>query len=119
MARTVWLALICLIAVGVLFAVRTGIGSRVIPMGTASAADVATTPAIYDEPPLAKADRLTIRQFPVAPETTLRTIEVTPTPEPEIAKPAVSANARTESHEVTSWHWHVGSKVTKRTTVTR
>ena len=120
MARTVWLALICLVAVSVLFAVRTSIGARVIPMGTASLADAAaaTAPATDDAPPLAKADRLPFRRFPAAPsKTTVSTIENAPTPEAEKVRPKASASrSGIESQEVTSWHWHVGSKITKRTT---
>jgi hypothetical protein len=120
MTRTVWLAFICLVAVSALFAVRTGTGARVIPMGTASLPGATPSPSIYEEPPLAKADRLPIRQFLAAPERTVSTTEIAPTPELKIAKPAVSVSeSKTESHEVTSWHWHAGSKVTKRTTVTR
>jgi hypothetical protein len=118
MARTVWLALICLVAVSVLFAVRTSIGARVIPMGTASLADAAaaTAPAIDDAPPLAKADRLPFRRFPAAPsKTTVSTIANAPTPEAEKIGPKAGASGSgTKSEELTSWHWHVGSKITKR-----
>jgi hypothetical protein len=121
MARTDWLALICLVAVSVLFAVKTSIGARVIPAGTASLADAATAPAITEEPPLAKADRLPSRYFPATPsKTTLSTVGIMPTPEPEKAMPTASLSApRTENREVTSWHWHSGSKIIKRTTVVR
>jgi hypothetical protein len=121
MARTVWLALICLLAVGVLFAVRTGIGARVVPVGTASLADAATAPAIDEQPPPAKADKLPSRYFPATPsKTTVSTIEIAPTPEPEKARPTASLNGpKTENQEVTSWHWHAGSKIVKRTTVAR
>lgn len=120
MARTVWFAFICLLAVSVLLAVKTGIGARVIPLGTASLADAATASAIYEKPPLAKADRLHLRQFLATPDTTVSTIEITPTPEPEKATPKAGVNgSRAESQEVISWHWHAGSKITKRTTVLR
>jgi hypothetical protein len=120
MPRTFWLALICLLAVSVLFAVRTGLGTRLISVATASA-DAATASAINEEPPLAKADRLPSRYFLATPsKTTVSTIEVAPTPEPEKAGPTASVSGqRTENHEVTSWHWHVGSKIIKRTTVAR
>jgi len=89
-------------------------------MGTASLVDAAAESAIHEEPPLAKADRLPSRQFSAAPETTASTIEIAPTPEPEKAEPTASVRgSRTESHEVTSWHWHAGSKITKRTAVVR
>jgi hypothetical protein len=120
MPRTFWLALICLLAVSVLFAVRTGIGARLIPVATASLADAATASAIDEEPPLAKADRLPSRQFPAAPKKTVSTIETAPTLEPEKARPTASVSGpRTENREVTSWHWHVGSKIIKRTAVVR
>ena len=119
MARTVWLALICLVAVSVLFAVRTSIGARVIPAGTASLADAAaaTAPAIDDAPPLAKADRLPFRRFPAAPsKTTANTIENAPTPEAEKVRPKAGASeSGAEDQEVTSWHWHVGSNTTSIT----
>ena len=121
MARTVWLALICLLTVSVLFAVRMGIGARIIPVATASLADAVTVSATYEEPHLAKADRLPSSYFPATPsKTTVSTIEIAPTPEPEKARPTASVSGqRTENHEVTSWHRHVGSKITKRTTVVR
>jgi len=121
MPRTVWLALICLLAVSVLLAVRMGIGARLIPVATASTADAATASAIVEEPPLAKADRLPSRYFPSTPsKTTVSTIEIAPTPEPEKARPAASVSGQgTENHEVTSWHWHVGSTIVRRTTVGR
>jgi hypothetical protein len=102
-----------------LFAVRTGIGTRLIPVATVSLADAATVSAIHEEPPLAKADRLPSRYFPATPsKTTVSTIEIAPNPEPEKARPTASVSAqRTENHEVTSWHWHVASKIVKRTTV--
>ena len=117
MPRTVWLALICLLAVSVLFAVRTGI----IPVATASLADAATVSAIHEEPPLAKADRLPSRYIPATPSnTTVRTIEIGPTPEPEKPGPTAAVSGpKTKNQELTSWHWHVGSKITKRTTVVR
>jgi hypothetical protein len=116
MPRTFWLALICLLAVSVLFAVRTGIGARLIPVATASPADTAS--AIDEEPPLAKADRLPSRYFPATPsKASVSTIA--PTSEPEKARPAAGVSGpRIENHEVTSWHWHVGSKIIKRTTRT-
>ena len=119
MPRTFWLALICLLAVSVLFAVRTG--ARLIPVATASLADTATASAIDDEPPLAKADRLPSRYFPATPsKTTVSTIEIAPTRESEKPNPTAGVSGpKTENHEVTSWHWHDGSRIIKRTTVAR
>lgn len=120
MPRTFWLALTCLLAVSVLFAVRSGFGTRLIPVATASLADAGAS-AINEEPPLAKADRLPSRYFAATPsKTTASTIEIAPTPEPEKPSPTAGVSGpKTENHEVASWHWHVGSKITKRTTVVR
>jgi len=94
MPRTFWLALICLLAVSVLFAVRTGIGTRRISVATASA-DAATASAINEEPPLAKADRLPSRYFLATPsKTTVSTIDVALTPEPEKAGPTAGASGQ-------------------------
>jgi hypothetical protein len=92
-----------------------------VPVATASLADAATMSAIHEEPPLAKADRLPSRYIPATPsKTTVSTIEIAPTLEPEKARPTTSVSGpKTENHEVTSWHWHDGSKITKRTTVVR
>jgi hypothetical protein len=142
MARTVWVALICLITVSVLFAVRTGIVGRAIAMGTASLADVESAPAIHQEPPLAKADRLPLHQLPAAtpetvasppeavvsppetaspPEAATSPVEVASTPAPEKIRPPTASvrESKKESHEVSSWHWHAGAKITKRTTAVR
>jgi len=53
--RTVWLALICLIFLGVLFILRSNIGARPIHGETASPLAPSD---IGDRPPLAKSDRL-------------------------------------------------------------
>src|ERR1700743_901540 len=112
MNRTVWLAFICLAAVTVLFAVRTGIAARVKPAGTTSPADIGTPSGAYEAPPLAKADRLPIRQFPAPSATAVSPTEVAPVLAPKTT--ASVAESSKESHEIASWHWHVGSKITKR-----
>jgi hypothetical protein len=117
MARTVWLALICLIAVSVLFAVRTTTVVRYLPAATASIADVARAPTVQEAPPLAKADRLPFR-FPATPPATVSATEIATAPESEKVEPTTSVSEPAKpSHEVTSWHWHAGSKITKRITV--
>jgi hypothetical protein len=117
MARTVWLALTCLIAVTVLFAVRTTTVVRYLPAATASIADKARAPVVQEAPPLAKADRLPFR-FPATPPATVSATEIATTPDTEKLEPAASVSEPAKlTHEVTSWHWHAGSKITKRTTV--
>jgi hypothetical protein len=119
MARIVWRALVCLLAVSVLFALRTSIGARAVPVGTASLTDAATASAIDEKPPLAKADRLPSRYFPATPsKTTVSAIEIAPPREPAKVGPKTNVSgSATKDYEVTSWHWHVGSKITRRTKV--
>jgi hypothetical protein len=121
--RTVWLALICLISLGALFTLRSNIGAR--PVHGEAASVLASSPdlSVGNRPPLAKSDRLPSAYFdkPVAkPE---ETVQVSPAvPEPAITPKAnqpgdLSSQPTADTSEVTSWHWHVGSKITKRTTV--
>src|SRR5689334_14739361 len=105
MPRTIWLALVCLLLLSALFALRTSTGARTIAART----DAAPPSAIEDEPPLAKSDKLP----PLSPDradakASVTTVRIAPEP-PE-------AKAPPKGKEVTSWHWHVGSKITKRTT---
>jgi hypothetical protein len=119
----VQLALICLISLGVLVTLRSNIGAR--PMGGETTLVLALTPdlPIGDRSALAKSDRLPSVYFdkPVAkPEETVR---VSPAvPEPAITPRAnqrgdLPSQSTADASEVTTWHWHVGSKITKRTTV--
>jgi hypothetical protein len=115
MPRTIWLALICLLFMSALFALRTGTGA---PKNVPST-DAAPPSAVDHEPPLAKSDRLPSPDFDRADaKASVRTVKIAPTQPEEKSSPKTvdthdDASAR---KEVTSWHWHVGSKITKRTT---
>jgi hypothetical protein len=109
----------CLISLGVLFTLRSNIGARPVHGEKASVLPPSPGLAIDDRSPLAKSDRLPSAYFdkPVAkPDNTLGMLP--PVPDPTAnwlgdlpSQPTADAN------EVTTWHWHVGSKITKRTIV--
>jgi hypothetical protein len=114
--RTVWLALICLISLGVLFTLRSNTGARPVQGETVSVLPSPDLP-IDDRPPLAKSDRLPSAYFdkPVAkPDDTVRILPAVPDP---ANTPKAPSQPTADANEVTTWHWHVGSKITKRTTV--
>ena len=107
MSRTLWLGLICLLSISVLFVLRTSIGAKTIPAGTASLIDAAPPSETESVNSLAKANKLA---SPSINDTTERSIVSTTTINP--TKPAMEAPKAVS--EVTSWHWHEGSKITKR-----
>ena len=107
MSRTIWLGLICLLSMGVLFALRTNIRARTIPGGTASLTEAAPPSAIDDVQSLAKADRLA---SPSIKDTSGKLV-VNPI---KIVSTKSESDAPKEASEVTRWHWHEGSKITKR-----
>ena len=126
MPRTLWLAVICFALVSVLFALRGTIGAdatsaRKAPYQTKAAAP----PAEKENPPLGKGDRLpallpdgrqsavneAMRIVPPVPE------QQPATPRPPVPPKSVVRSPAPEAKEVTSWHWHAGSKITKRTAV--
>lgn len=121
--RTTWLALICLISLGVLVAVRSNIGARPVSGETtsvpASSADLPSDEA----PPLAKSDRFPSPYFDKSAVKPADTVQSPPTLAEAANMPDrkqagdVASQAKPEESEVRTWHWHTGSKVTRRTTV--
>ena len=122
MRRTAWLALICLIPLGGLFALRSNIGAHPIDGEAVAAAAALPDLKIDDRPPLAKADRLPSPYFDKATAKPAGTVKLVPAePDPVITPKTslagdVTPPARSGASEVTTWHWHAGSKITKRTT---
>jgi hypothetical protein len=115
MPRTIWLAILGLLFVSALFALRTSSGARTMVEGT----DAAPPSEIDDRPPLAKSDKLpSLDLDPTVAKASVTTVKIAPTQPVAKASPGkVEADhAGREAQEVTSWHWHVGSKITKRTT---
>lgn len=112
MPRTIWLAFVCLLLLGALFALRASIGARTI----AARADAAPPAAIEDGLPLAKSDRLPSLPLDRAEaKASVTTVKIAP--EAKASPGTVEAQqAAGQRKEVTSWHWHVGSRITKRTT---
>ena len=103
--RTVWLAVVCLVCVGALFALKTSFGSS--PKKTEASSFDTTVVIDRDQEPLAKAGRLDISYVQSLPEKiSVDTIKIVPM-KTEV-KPTEKAT------EVTSWHWHEGSKIIKR-----
>jgi hypothetical protein len=122
MRRTAWLALICLIALGGLFALRSNIGAH--PIHDEAVAGPGPSPhrMLDDRPPLAKADRLPSPYFDkiaAKPAGAVKPVPAEPdpviTPKPSVAGDVIPP-ATSGASEVTTWHWHAGSKITKRTT---
>jgi len=122
--RTVWLALICLISLGVLFILRNNIGARPARGETTSVLPPSADLPIKDkQPPLAKSDRLPSAYFDkpgARPDDTIRVLPAVP--DAAITPKAsqlgdLPPQSTADANEVTTWHWHAGSKITKRTTV--
>jgi hypothetical protein len=115
MPRTIWHAILCLLFVSALFALRTSSGARTMDGGT----DAALASAIDDRPPLAKSDRLpSLDLDPAEAKASVTTVRIAPTQPVAKASPGKveAGDAGRERQQVTSWHWHVGSGITKRTT---
>lgn len=106
MLRTVWLALVCLICLGALFALRTSFGSS--PMKVKPSSFEAAAGSEREQVPLAKADRLDLNYLRNAPEEI--SVDTINTSRPAPTAPEV----KLKDTEVTSWHWHEGSKTIKR-----
>lgn len=112
MQRLIWPALLCLVASGGLFAVRSVVRLTAV----VRAAPPAITANVINEatPPLAKGDRLPSRFFDkaaprtdsAAPRTIVDTVKIVP----------VNAPTQPEApkDDVVSWHWHEGSKIVRR-----
>jgi hypothetical protein len=122
MRRTAWLALICLIPLGGLFALRSNIGAH--PIRGETVALPGHSPE-ENRPPLAKSDRLASPYFDKAaakPAGVAGAVKPVPAqPDPVITPITslasdVAPAAGSGASEVTTWHWHAGSKITKRTT---
>jgi hypothetical protein len=122
-SRIFWLALICLISLAVFLALRSNIGARPVVGETASVLAASPDPPIDDRPPLAKSDRLPSPYFdkPAAkPAGTLENLPAVGDPAitPKESRPGdLPSQPTADVNEVTTWHWHAGSKITKRTTV--
>jgi hypothetical protein len=115
MPRTIWLALVCLLFLSALFALRTSIGARTISGST----DPAPPSAIDNGPPLEKSDKLPSLDLNRAEaKASVTTVKIAPAPREAkaSAKTSEANHAAGERKEVTSWHWHAGSKIVKRTT---
>jgi hypothetical protein len=95
MPRTIWLALVCLLLLSALFALRTSIEEDGLPLVKSD-----RLPA----PPLERAEA----------KASVTTVKIAPEPPEAKASPRTAASER---KEITSWHWRAGSKITKRTTV--
>ena len=124
MRRTAWLALICLIPLGGLFAL-SNIGAHPIRGETVALPARSPDLMIENRPPLAKSDRLASPYFdkadakPAGAGGAVKPVPAQPdpviTPKTSLAGD-VTPPARSGASEVTTWHWHAGSKITKRTT---
>ena len=83
---------------------------------TASVLTPLPDPLIDDGPPLRKSDRLPSPYFDKS------AAKMADTAVPEAASVPKQADdlvpqSKSEASEVTTWHWHAGSRITKRTTV--
>ena len=94
MIRTVWLAVICLISLGAMAAVRIGIAS----LARASVSDVVTPTELKSEQPLMKSDKLDVLKIEGVLTTTVTPIAILP-PKGEVkpGEPVI---------KIISRHWH-------------
>jgi hypothetical protein len=121
--RTVWLALMCLISLGVLFTLRSNIGARPVRNETTSVLPASRDLPKEARPPLAKSDRLPSAYLDKPGARPDDTVRILPgVPDAAITPKAsqlgdLPPQSTADANEVTTWHWHVGSKITKRTTV--
>jgi hypothetical protein len=144
MLKPICLALFCLSLVGALLAVRTTIAARAVAEPAISQPVSGIVPEAEDDDraPLAKGDRLPFADFdskkvPVIPieaapieKNEATRIEKTEAPAtekkeaapvekkdpPPVARKEEKKTSETATAEETvSWHWHVGSKISKRT----
>jgi hypothetical protein len=100
-------------------------GARPMDGEKASVLAPSFAPPIDDRPPLAKSDRL---PWPYHDTPAAKPVVQTPpaVPDPAIT-PKITPEAKqagdlpsqpaADASEVTTWHWHAGSKITKQTTV--
>lgn len=115
MFRPICLALFCLLLVGALFAVRSTIAARATAEPAFSQAAPDAIPQEDDAPPLAKADKLPLVDLD-AVKRTVSVIPIEATPPEKKTNPAEKkAKESPKSEETISWHWHEGSKISKRT----
>jgi hypothetical protein len=112
MLRPICLALFCLFLLGALFAVRSTIAARA--MSEPAFADRASEAIseTEDGPPLAKADKLPSVDPDAMKRVSVIPIEVTPVEKQIKETPKAKETSKAET---THWHWHVGSKISKRT----
>jgi hypothetical protein len=117
MPRTIWLALIFLLFLSAMFALRASIGARTL----IGSADAVPPPAIGagPPPPLEKSDKLpSLDPNRAEAKASVTTVKIAPAPRE--AKASAKTNEVThaagERKEITSWHWHAGSKIVKRST---
>ena len=103
MFRGVWVALACLVCVGALFALKTSVGASVKKDASPFDTTVGTN---ADQEPLAKADRLDAAIEELPEKNVVSTTKIAP------AKSGVGPSEKTT--EITSWHWHEGGKIAKR-----
>jgi hypothetical protein len=122
-SRTFWLVLICLISLGVVSALRSNIGARPMDGETASVPARSPDIAIDDRPPLAKSDRLPSPYFDKPAVKPAGTVQIRPTVPDSMITPNANLSGEllpqptADANELTTWHWHAGSKITKRTTL--
>jgi len=114
MLRPIFLALFCLGLVGALFAVRSTIATRATAEPVFAGLAPEAIPQDDDAPPLAKADKLPSVDLEAVKRTvSVVPIEVTPAEKTNPAEKKPKEASRAE--ETISWHWHEGSKISKRT----
>jgi hypothetical protein len=129
MAKILWLVLLCAPLVGALFVLwTTVIKARTSPPASSitTQTGVASPAVETDVRKLEKADRLPLSE--TEPSTTKPALGFVPLEQPPVVSPPLTISsggpspprrivirsARKAASEVTSWHWHTGSKAIKR-----
>jgi hypothetical protein len=112
MWKAVCIAFVPLIGLSVLLSLKPT--TLAAPAKSAVSLTAESPPVVDDVPQTSsavsnKSDKLT----PAAKSVPVQTIRVTPIETP----PPVSTKSKPEAREITHWHWHVGSKIKRRTAV--
>jgi hypothetical protein len=88
--------------------VRTTIAARAAPEAVSSDSATAANPETDDAPSFAKADKLPSVDFDVMKKK-VSVLSI------EVASAERKTKTLPKAEEATSWHWHAGSKISKRT----
>jgi hypothetical protein len=117
MPRTLWLALISVTLVSVLFVLRVTTSGQVTRLPMPDQNNTVPDRAEDNAAPMAKGDRLPLLLYDSSRPARTEEKEVVPPPaeQPPIrSKRGGFDSPVPATKEVTTWHWHAGTKITRR-----